>query len=400
MAVTPPPPKPSPESGITVALYPNRFPAFDIELQRGYGTTATMIRIARLSQSAKGAALQYQDVLPATTGTTVHYRARHVRDGWNDGPFTRTVSGVAGVLGDTPPDTALEGARRTDTFYLFDGQILANVVQSDGVSILAVSKGLQSGTVNAGVVSTGTWVDGPAVSFPTQYNSAPTVTLFPGAGTRYNEPDVGNWSSTAFSSTVGQTVELDAVSISATGFTPRGRLTQQAGAITDRTDAYGGGLLTTVAESTAQTLANAPAYNDQYEDLYSVGVAVGTTNRTGAVRITVAVDASSVGTASTAWSEQSAETHLFDFTTGNTTGKALFLTQLNTISGVTTTWGHRERFKSLQISGTLTTADVTPKVTPAQVNYQTSTAASIFAPMCPTTSDTIRWVSESRSAST
>ena len=401
MAQIPQNPQPAPKFGITLALYPSPGQAgFSVELQRGYGTTATMISIATLSQLDGGATLMYADELPATTGTVVHYRARHVRAGWNDGAFTPTVSDVAGQLPIQPPDKQLEGARRLDTFYKGDAVFLAVAVQSDGVSNLGVSKGLQGGTVNGGELSTGTWLDGPTVSFPIQYSVAPTVTMFPGAGTRYNEPDVGTWSSTAYSSTVGQSVELEPVGVSATGFTPRARLSQAAGAITDRSEAYGAGTLTTVGEAIAQALGNTPAYNDQYTNFYDVTVTRNSTDELeGTARVTVAIDLSSVGSASTVWSEQSVETEIFLMTsTAAQTNSSE--NQLNVMAGVTSTYGIRQRFKSVTVTGTITTGDFAVSIDPNRVTFQSSTATSIFAPMCPTTSDTVRWIAESKSAST
>ena len=393
-------PQPNQTFGIALALYPSSQQVFDVELQRGYGTTATMVTIAKLGQLEGGGTLVYQDELPNTTGQTVYYRARHTRAGWNAGSWTVVVSGEAGPLGETPPDTPLEGSRRVDTLWETDGKMKSNVVQTDGVATLAIVKGYETGLVNGGELSTGTWVDGPSVDFVQTFNDSPEVRMYPGSGTVYTEPDPAAWtSSDAFASTLRQVVELSAVSVQTSGFTPRARLNQTGTALTGRAHGFSTDILSTVGATNEVTPANAPAYNDQYTINYSAAMDWATTSRAGLVTMTIAADRNTTGD----FVEVDSNTHIHDYAPEESTAAANFTLQtfVMTVSGVVSTDEFRLRYKSLSLGGNMVDSAVQETITGSTsigLTYQTSTATSLFAPMCPSTSDTVRWVAISRTA--
>lgn len=90
-------------TGIVLAYWPSSSPGFNVEIQRTNGSsTGTFVKLA-IVDPAHNPSMQYFDHLPVDN-VTRYYRARHVREGYNDGPYTRVVSGKPGLLpiGDMP----------------------------------------------------------------------------------------------------------------------------------------------------------------------------------------------------------------------------------------------------------------------------------------------------------
>lgn len=123
--------------------------------------------------------------------------------------------------------------------------------------VLANDAGSAKG-IGKGVV-VGQCSDGVPVTFPTTYQNVPKVIVI--GGISY-EPRSGQWSP-SFSSTTQQAADTAAENLSASGFTPRGKL-RQPGTPTTRTHQFAGTQLDTPGETDSLTTANAPAANNIY----------------------------------------------------------------------------------------------------------------------------------------
>jgi hypothetical protein len=392
--------------GIVVALYPSTLGVFRIELQRGASTSA-LARIAQLSQMQAGAPVLYQDVLPPTT-TTYYYRARHTYHGFNPSTWTPLVSGTPDLLPAGPLPLEAEGRRRVDTLREVDAKLKPDVQQTDGARTLPVVKGWERGEVNGGWVgtsngpaSTSSWWDGPAVAFQGNYQSAPDVRLYAPSGLTFNEPDGANWSSTsAFSSTTRQVVQLHAVDVNAAGFTPRARLFQPSSTYKNAGVSFpsAGQPLTAVGESVAVDLTtNAPSRNDQYTEHYRVDLDVTSTKNIGSYTVTVEADSNTTG----GWIERNSKS--YDLALEETTGASFLAeTMLLAFSGGTSSGDVRLKIKSFSVSG-MSSGVCSYSVkgsTSLGVTWQYTTGGGIYTEMCPSTDDKVEWIAVSKEAST
>lgn len=105
-------------TGIVLAYWPSSSPGFNVEIQRTNGSsTGTFVKLA-VVDPAHNPSMQYFDYLPVDN-VTRYYRARHVREGYNNGPFTRVVNGKPGLLplGDMP-QVPLTGAGVSPDIWL------------------------------------------------------------------------------------------------------------------------------------------------------------------------------------------------------------------------------------------------------------------------------------------
>jgi hypothetical protein len=392
--------------GIVLALYPSTQPLFAIELQRGT-STSNLARLGLLRQEEAGAPVLYRDVVPPST-TRYYYRARHTYRGFNASNWTSIVSATPEFLGEGRIPLEAEGRRRVDTLRDTDAKLRSEVQQTDGARTLPVIKGWERGEVNggwvgtsAGPASTSSWWDGPAVAFDTNYQSAPDVRLYAASDLTFNEPDGANWSSTtAFSSTTRQIVQLHAVDVNAAGFTPRARLFQPSSTYKNASVFFASTTLDAVGESVALDLTtNAPSYNDQYTGHYRADLDVTSTKNAGEYTITVEIDSNTTG----GWIERN--TKSYDLSLLEATGASFTnQTMVASFSGGSSTGDVRLKIKSFSVSGMssgvcsyLVTATTGP---PGGVTWQYTTGGGIYTEMCPSTDDKVQWVAISKEAST
>lgn len=387
---------------IILAVYPSTDHALQIELQRS--STASTWRPVQFfgGRDVPQKAIEYVDELPLD-GITRTYRARNSSGlWWSAGPWTATVSGKPFAFdGDIPLDG--EAFRRVNTLFSDNGVLLGVVGQKDGTLALPFMTGFLSGAANGGSVSTGTWVDGGAVSFAKAFSNPPVVKLFPEQGAVTYQPGAAAWTSSAsFASTGPQSVELTAINITTTGFVPRARLVQRSGGLTARTANFSTTNSLGVGQASSATPANAPSYNDQYTAHYRVDMSRVSLGTPITVTAVVSVGANTTG----GYVEYGTKTYAQTLYTTASTASWSHETQTLTVSGAVSTDKMRVRFKSLSVSpGTTGDVDVTVHAfdgagdPSAGLTYYTQ-ASAIYAPMCATTNDTISWAAWSPGAST
>ena len=200
------------QSGIKLLLYPSTAGRFTINIQRS-SSGSTYRSVARLAAIGQPSYV-FSDLLPVDGGYRT-YRARHELPGYDNGPWTASVTAAPLPFGDDLPLLA-DTRRRVDSMRSQDGVLLAAVGQVEGGEIVPLMTGYLSGAVNGGSVSTAGWQDGPAVSFAKSFGSPPVVRCFTEQNSVTYEPDPTAWtSSAAFVSTGRQAVECRAVNVTA-----------------------------------------------------------------------------------------------------------------------------------------------------------------------------------------
>ena len=382
--------------GVTLALYPGD-PSLPIELQSATGAASTNWRSTILAP-ANAREVVHDFIAPYSTRKT-YFRARHPAGaGYSAGSFTATTYGTPTKLPDRSVQPGHEGRRRMDTFYLTDGILKQTGLQSDGTLSLSLMKGYVTGTANGGKKTTaGAWQDGAAVTFPVgTYQAAPQVKLFLGSQSIAYQPLASRWTSTAtFSATKHQYVDLTAVNVTAAGFTPRARLVQQSTSLTQRTAEFTTGyLLNAVGEATSATLANAPAYNDQYEIRHKWRITRSSTLLEGQAHLTLKYESDTTG----GYIERASLTLIADFSEPASTevSSSGTVSQTITAAGAGTTDQVRIRVSAFTVDGTLTTAASTFSVEKnggvPGVRYYTATTSTIYAPICPSTLEMVTWI--------
>jgi len=404
--VTRRPPDDPADSGIVLAVYPAidgsvNYGWFDVEIQRSSAQSSGVNiwqTIDVLPFLTDGRVTQYTDVLPDDGGTRT-YRARHIGSGFDNGAWTAEVSAkpIRLAIGPIIP-TEMEGARRIDTFRQDDAVLKPAVTQRAGGVTESVMTGQQAGSANGGYISTGTWVDGPTVTFPISYTAAPTVKLYPESGVVFNEPDSAAWSnSTAFTSTLRQYTEMAAVNITTAGFKARARLIQRSTALSGVTRAWTAGAALDKSESTSvQFGSSAPSYNDAYKAWYDVDASLDSVG-TFSITAVVAIDTNTTG----GFVERGTRSYSTTLaSSGNSTHSWSGESKSISIAGVGSTDQIRIRFKSLNVSPG-STSDVTVTVDPTSgVTWSKVGGTPIYAPMCPSTDDTVSWVAVSGETTT
>ena len=402
-------------SGITVAMHGGD-PEFRIELQADETTstsagdsTSTGFVVVQIFDPGQGTRVLYQHATPLDT-IRRYFRSRHVGVGYDDGPFTAIVSATPAVMPSLGASVEQEGRRRVDTMRLSDGTLKPSVQQNDGSLTLNVVKGFESDNAAGGALSTGsTWVDGADVSFVQgNFQDTPSVQMFLTAGTITNEPKAAAWSSSSsFTSTARQFAEMVAVDVSADGFAPRARLVQRSTSLTNRTAQFTtGNQSTAVNQATTATLGtNAPSYNDQYTLHYDVvDITLDNPGTSGVITLKLSMESDTTG----GYIERAVATHAA--TLNSTNGSTNYTNQAKaiTVVGASSSDTVRLKVKSFTVEGTATTNDVSFTVhgytgttgSKDGVTFQTVGGTPIFAPMCPTTNDTVHWQAFAHGAAT
>jgi hypothetical protein len=263
----------------------------------------------------------------------------------------------------------------------------------DGTGTKALQKGYQSGTAR----------HGDAITFPQPYQSPPFVRITGGANSQPSalwgtiaQVDAGTAS--AARATAAEIDACSALGLTASGFGVRALL-RQPGTSTARTDNFSSGhSLTAAGQSIAVTLANAPAFDDQYR---TRGRSEWTfTARAGTVQsavITVLIQSSADSGSS--WTTRATVTHTIDDdnTGGGSSGtfSSIDFDELMAVAGLDNTDQIRIRLDSI-VRGSLSTLTGSVKgygatgLPTGGVTYTTQTGGQ-FASKTPTVADTILW---------
>lgn len=187
-------------------------------------STATRLVVKRGGTSLHTHKLPNDDLV-------THYRARHVADGFVDGPFSGWVCAKPSDLtadadgglrdpvleprdpGEDPTEFEgpfwSEGRRRGDTFYSTDAQLRNMVRMTDGSGNYLLNRHNESGLAE----------HLEDVTFSNDFEAPPRITFVPQKAKVYsNSSDLG---STALGSTDGQFLDMAAESLTVSGFTLR-----------------------------------------------------------------------------------------------------------------------------------------------------------------------------------
>jgi hypothetical protein len=335
------------------------------------GTWSPWQRVRVLSESG-------QSVVDFATseGALRWYRARLIGPGVDPGPWAVAVRGVAVYLParDQVSETIypLQRARAmSDGSYAGqsvtpDGTTLPpGTVQTDGVGPRGMLKGWQSGSCR----------DGDAVVFDPPFAVPPTVRVT--GGLAY-EPRAAQWTGGTFNAAEPQYELVEAVGLSSSGFTMRAKLRQPVASVL-RTDAFPTTPLTTVGDTAVVTIANAPAYDEQYTATWVVEYE----NETGVARsasVRVAVDVSA--DAGLTYTERGSG--LFtELIAAFSFGSRAFSVRV-AAAGLDPT--DRVRLRLVSLSGT----SVILSAVPGSVTYQTAGSVRV-ATKTPDTTDRVEW---------
>lgn len=217
----------NPDYGVILRLHiSDRFYGTEIQVAAPATSDSTVpltSTATRLVVKSGGVSL-HTHVLP-NDGQVTHYRARHVADGFDDGPFTGWVNasprdltgnadgGLRNPVEPRNPDEDAtgfegpfwsEGRRRGDTFYSSDERLKNRVRVADGSASFAINRHNESGLAE----------HTEAVTFSNDYEASPRITFVPQKAKVYSE-------STDLGSTAAQFMDLAAESLTVAGFTLR-----------------------------------------------------------------------------------------------------------------------------------------------------------------------------------
>lgn len=220
-----------PDYGVILRLHlSDRFYKTEIQVAAAASSDATVpltTTAVRLAMKAGGAS-KHTHMLPSDNAAR-HYRARHIADGFDGGPWTTWVcakprglavdpdNGPVQDVGDTvgrgnPGDDPSafespfwsEARRRGDTYYSTDAQLLNTVRVTDGAGNFLLNRHNESGLAEHTEV----------VAFTNDFESPPRVTFVPQKAKVYSE-------STDLGSTSAQFMDIAAESLTVSGFTLR-----------------------------------------------------------------------------------------------------------------------------------------------------------------------------------
>lgn len=225
-----------PDYGVILRLHiSDRFYGTEIQVAAAASSDSTVpntTTAVRLALKA-GGVTKHTHMLPSDD-VARHYRARHIADGFDGGPWSSWIcarprglgvdpdggpvtdvgGGVgAGDGGDDPSAFEgpfwSEGRRRGDTFYSTDAQLLNTTRVTDGAGNFFINRHNESGLAE----------HAEAVVFTNDYESPPRITFVPQKAKVYsNSTDLG---STQLGSTSGQFMDMAAESLTVSGFTLR-----------------------------------------------------------------------------------------------------------------------------------------------------------------------------------
>ena len=225
-----------PDYGVILRLHiSDRFYNTEIQVAAAASSDSTVpntTTAVRLALKA-GGVTKHTHMLPSDD-VARHYRARHIADGFDAGPWSswvcarprglavdpdngpvQNVGGGAGQPDGGDDPVAFEGTfwsegrRRGDTFYSTDGQLLNTTRLTDGSGNFFLNRHNESGLAE----------HAEPVSFSADFESPPRITFVPQKAKVYsNSTDLG---STQLGSTSGQFMDLAAESLTVAGFTLR-----------------------------------------------------------------------------------------------------------------------------------------------------------------------------------
>lgn len=233
----------------------------------------------------------------ATVGQLTWYRARITGVGMDPGEWSSAVRAASRFL---PPLEQLP-----ETIYplqrdrpMADGDYVgrsitpngttlpSGAVQDDGVGNRSILKGFQSGQCR----------DGDAVVFDPPFATPPNVVIT--GGIAY-EPRSAKWGGGTFDAAEPQYDLVDALNLSASGFTASAKLRQPVASVS-RSHSFSATLFAP-GDSATITLANAPAFDDTYVVTWDVHYENNTLReKLGTFRVAIDVSAD----AGVAWTER------------------------------------------------------------------------------------------------